>query len=215
MTSGVEVRLLRFRALVAAAVLNAILALVALLVLRGDLAHALADTRAKCALEDLPIHLRRATLAVWEPVPTSTLAAELAHRLVPSDPGRLASQPLRARVYRVLLGAALSRDEILSHLLARTPVGALPGRPAQGLGEAASRVFGRPCSLLTVGQVVLLNGLARNPHPWAPHGNSEPAIALRDSLLWRLRETGEISEKTYRIETGRPLSLRVDHIPIY
>ncbi|WP_022850779.1 penicillin-binding protein 1A [Limisalsivibrio acetivorans] len=86
------------------------------------------------------------------------------------------------------------------------------GRGAYGVEAAAVNYFGKSADNLTLPEAAMIAGLPKSPGRYPPHINPERALQRRDHVLYRMFETGYITEEEYNKATDTPIEI-VESIP--
>lgn len=114
-------------------------------------------------------------------------------KLVYGRPHGLWSKPLE--VLRALaLERAVSKDEILVQYLNRAPF----GHNVVGVARACEVFLGKGPGAVTVAEAALLAGLPQAPSRLDPAAHLRRAVARRDRILQRMRDSGFIDERALR-----------------
>lgn len=113
----------------------------------------------------------------------STLSQQLARILVPRN--RTVWGKIKEALWALRLEAHLSKEEILTQYLNRTPF----GNNAFGVEAAAQLYFGRQARYLSVAQSALLAAIPRGPSAYNPYRN--PA-RLFERKAWILERMGKL-----------------------
>nr|WP_017444110.1 penicillin-binding protein 1A [Gayadomonas joobiniege] len=98
----------------------------------------------------------------------------------------------------------LSKEEILTLYINKVEL----GYRAFGFGAAAQVYYGKPLAELSIEQMAMLTGLLKAPTAYNPLRNPERALFRRNTVLWRLKDTGVINDKEYQVAIKTPLSAK-------
>lgn len=98
----------------------------------------------------------------------------------------------------------LSKQEILTLYINKVEL----GYRAFGFGAAAQVYYGKDLSELNIAQFAMLTGLLKAPTAYNPLRNPERAKFRRDTVLWRLKETGHLTEAQYKLAIQQPLTAK-------
>ena len=185
------------------------------------------EDRTYVALEDIPLKVRQAFIAVEDrnfyshpgvdpPAILRALYANLRHRRI-VEGGSTITQQLARNLYldrsrtirRKLLEIRIafnlertySKDEILEMYLNHIYLGS----GAYGVHAAANRYFDRDLDELSVDQAALLAALPRAPNYYSPFNNLEAAEGRRNLVLQRMSQNRYLTEAEAREAASRPL----------
>ncbi|WP_434082616.1 penicillin-binding protein 1A [Catenovulum sediminis] len=98
----------------------------------------------------------------------------------------------------------LSKEEILTLYINKVEL----GYRAFGFGAAAEVYYGKSLDQLDIAQFAMLTGLLKAPTAYNPLRNPERAIFRRNTVLWRLKETGHLDEIQYQDAINKPLTAK-------
>jgi penicillin-binding protein 1A len=132
----------------------------------------------------------------------STITQQLARNLYYSSQ-RTVIRKIREALTAIEIERYYSKDEILEMYLTLTYFGS----GSYGIGAASQTFFSKPPSDLTIDEAAMLAALPKSPTRYNPITNPDNAIERRNVVLWRMRETGFISDKQYDEFRGKPLAL--------
>lgn len=114
-----------------------------------------------------------------------------------------AQRKLAEARYAVSLTRTMSKDDILTGYLNV----AFFGHDAYGVQAAAETYFGTDAAHLTVPQAALVAGLVKNPAGFDPFTHPAAALARRDVVLQRMRETGKLTDAQLAAARAAPLGV--------
>lgn len=172
--------------------------------------------RTAVKLENVPLYLRQATIAVedknfykhqgFDPTGIlraafnivvhqklqggSTLTQQLAKNVLLSS-DRTIARKIREFILAVQIERRYSKDEILQMYLNEAPYGGT----AWGVETAADTYFGKSVGDLTLVESAVLAGFPQRPSAYSPYGSDPKAyIARTKQVLHRMREDGNITK---------------------
>ncbi len=96
----------------------------------------------------------------------------------------------------------LSKDEILTLYLNKIEL----GNRAFGIGAAAEVLYGKTVDQLTLPQMAMIAGLPKAPSTYNPLRRPKKARLRRNTVLWRMKETGDISPAQYAEASTTPVT---------
>lgn len=131
----------------------------------------------------------------------STLAQQLARRLVPRGPGMLGK--LGEARLALRLTARLGTGGVLDEYLRRTWY----GNGASGAGEASRLYFDRPPAAMSLAQAATLAAIPRRPSDLDPFDAPGAVQRARDRVLRRVRALGLADPPTVDVALAEPLVL--------
>jgi 1A family penicillin-binding protein len=134
----------------------------------------------------------------------STITQQLAKNLFYS-PQRTMGRKFKEALAAMVLEVKYTKQEILESYLNEIYLGQAGFVSIYGVSEAAHRYFGKTLQELTVEEVAMIAGLVKGPNSYAPTKHPESAKQRRDVVLWRLRETGILTEETWTRATHTPI----------
>ncbi len=111
---------------------------------------------------------------------------------------------LREIILALEIEQVLSKDEILQLYLNRSFL----GNRAYGIGAAAQVYYGKELSELTLPEMAMIAGLPQAPSTQNPIRNPKAAKQRRNTVLWRMKDAGYISEAEYQEARQAPLTAR-------
>jgi penicillin-binding protein 1A len=183
---------------------------------------------------DLPVELRRATVAIederfykhegvdlnaivragiknlesGETVQGgSTITQQLVRALYIKDPKRNFARKIREAKLASELEEEHSKSWILHNYLNSVPYGTVDGRTAIGAEAAAVTFFDKHASRLELHESALLAGLTQAPSQYNPFRNPQAAIERRNEVLRKMLENRYITRAEYEDAAGRDLEL--------
>lgn len=129
----------------------------------------------------------------------STITMQLARMLERRD--RTVAAKVIEAFRAVQLELRYDKAEILSFYLSLAPYGG----NLEGLASASYFYFGKPPSLLSIGESALLAGLPQAPNRYRPDRNPQAAGAMRDRILRRLEDEDHINKDQLRRALAEPV----------
>ena len=184
---------------------------------------------------DLPVHLRRATVAIederfykhdgvdlnaivragiknlesGETVQGgSTITQQLVRALYIKDPQRNFARKIREAKLASELEKEHSKTWILHNYLNSVPYGTVEGRTSIGAQAAAVTFFDKHVRDLELHESALLAGLPQAPSQYNPFRNPTAAIERRNEVLEQMLENGFITRLEYQDAARRKLRLK-------
>jgi membrane peptidoglycan carboxypeptidase len=119
------------------------------------------------------------------------------------------------RKVRELKMAADVEHEMTKHqLLAALLNVAFYDNNAYGIQVAAERYFSVSAADLNLTQAALLAGLVRSPTQYDPVTNPTQALARRNTVLTRMQQVGDITQKQAQAAQKQPLDLHMSSTPL-
>jgi penicillin-binding protein 1A len=185
--------------------------------------------------EDLPVHLRRATVAIederfyehegvdlnaivragiknLESGDTvqggSTITQQLVRALYIKDPERNFARKIREAKLASELEEEHSKTWILHNYLNSVPYGTVEGRTSIGVEAASVTYFDKHAKDLELHESALLAGLPQAPSQYNPFRNPTAAIERRNEVLEQMLDNGYITQLEYREAAQRKLGLK-------
>jgi penicillin-binding protein 1A len=185
--------------------------------------------------EDMPVHLRRATVAIederfykhegvdlnaivragiknLESGDTvqggSTITQQLVRALYIDDPKRNFERKIREAKLASELEEEHSKTWILHNYLNSVPFGTVEGRTSIGVQAASVTYFDKHVKDLELHESALLAGLPQAPSQYNPFRNPTAAIERRNEVLEQMLENGYITQAQYEEAARRKLSLK-------
>ncbi len=173
--------------------------------------------RTAVKLEDVPLYLRQATIAIedknfykhqgFDPTGIlralfnivvrqrlqggSTLTQQLTKNVLLSS-DRTIARKIREFILAVQIERRYSKDEILQMYLNEAPYGGT----AWGVETAADTYFGKSVKDLTLVESTILAGFPQRPSAYSPYGSDPKAYITRTKqVLRRMREDGDITKE--------------------
>ncbi|WP_380169466.1 penicillin-binding protein [Jannaschia sp. R86511] len=110
---------------------------------------------------------------------------------------------LREAKLAISLEEDLSKDEILERYLNIANF----GNATYGIQAAAQRYFSRNAEDLLISQAALLAGVVQAPSRWDPLDNPEAALERRNTVLFRMLDTGALTQEQYDKASTDPIML--------
>lgn len=130
----------------------------------------------------------------------STITQQVAKNLFLS-PERTLRRKLREAVLARRLERVLAKNEVLEIYLNIADW----GDGITGAEAAARFYFDKSAESLDWGEGAMLTAILCNPHRFNPRKNPEQVLRLRQAVLQRLREGGELGEESFRQAAAEPL----------
>ena len=185
--------------------------------------------------EDLPVHLRRATVAIederfykhegvdlnaivragiknlesGETVQGgSTITQQLVRALYIKDPERNFARKIREAKLASELEEKHSKTWILHNYLNSVPYGTVEGRTSIGVEAASVTYFDKHAKDLELHESALLAGLPQAPSQYNPFRNPTAAIERRNEVLEQMLDNGYITPLEYQEAARRKLRLK-------
>ncbi len=112
---------------------------------------------------------------------------------------------IRELKYAIQVEKELTKKQILENYLNIT----FFGEQAYGVETAAQRYFSRPAKDLDLDQAALLAGLVQSPSRYDPINNPEEAKKRRNTVLYRMAQLGDITQKQKKAAEAKPLGLKL------
>lgn len=137
----------------------------------------------------------------------STLTQQLV-KIIYLTPEKKLKRKVKEAILAYRIDKALSKQKILEMYLNQVYF----GRGAYGVEAAAVNYYGKTVKELTLAEAAMIAGVPKAPGIYAPHLNPEKALKRRNHVLFRMYETGHISEDTYQ-KTSLEESVIIDKIP--
>lgn len=188
------------------------------------------EKRVLVPIEDIPLYLRKAVIAVEDAKfyrhhgldyrgilralivnlknmrirqGGSTITQQLARSLFLS-PRQDIMRKLREAILARRIEQVLSKDEILELYLNQIYF----GRGTYGVQAAANLYFGKDVKDLNLSECALLAGLIRSPAEYSPYNHPDRAKLRQKVVLKRMHEEGYITEIEYKKAYSRDLYLK-------
>jgi len=136
----------------------------------------------------------------------STITQQLAKNLYYS-PHRTFVRKLKESMAALILELKYGKNEILESYLNEIYLGQTGAVSIYGIGEAASRYFGKPLQELTIADTALLVGMIKGPNTYSPVKAPALAKQRRDVVLRRLRGEGFLSEQEWNEAVGSSVQI--------
>lgn len=137
----------------------------------------------------------------------STLTQQLV-KIIYLTPEKKLKRKVKEAILAYRIDKALSKQKILEMYLNQVYF----GRGAYGVEAAAINYYGKTVSELTLAECAMIAGVPKAPGIYAPHLSPEKALNRRNHVLFRMFETGYISEDTYQ-RASMEESVIIDRIP--
>lgn len=193
------------------------------------LARMFRENRTNVPLNEIPRHLRDATIAVedkrfyshsgvdmkgiaravWANLRGqrlsqggSTITQQLA-RNVYLTRKKTVQRKLQEAVLAILLERHFSKDKILELYLNRVYYGS----GAFGVQAAARVYFGKDVDRLSLAQCAMIAGMPQKPSGYSPHEDREAAVKRRNFVLEQMAELGYITPEQRDAAKGEPLHI--------
>ncbi|MDQ4130244.1 MAG: transglycosylase domain-containing protein, partial [Actinomycetota bacterium] len=193
------------------------------------------EVRSPISLEDMPRHLRHATVDVEDErfyehkgvdykaivragienlqsgaavEGGSTLTQQLVRALYIKDPERNFERKIREARLASELEQRRSKTWILREYLNSVPYGTVGGRTAIGIEAAAQTFFSKHAKDLTVEEAALLAGLPQAPSEYNPFRDPTSALERRNKVLELMVANGHISRRRAEKAFSRGLGLK-------
>lgn len=132
----------------------------------------------------------------------STITQQLARNSLPLG-GKNLHRKLIEAALAFRIETELTKEEILAAYMNRIYFGS----GYYGVDTASRAYFGHPAAELSLSEAALLAGLIRSPTRFSPFNNLEAAIANRNVVLQRMRETGVIDDAQLAAARREPVRL--------
>jgi penicillin-binding protein 1A len=185
--------------------------------------------------EDIPVHMRRATVAIederfykhegvdlnaivragiknLESGDTvqggSTITQQLVRALYIKDPERNFERKIREAKLASELEEEHTKTWILHEYLNSVPFGTVQGRTSIGVQAAAVTYFDKHVKDLELHESALLAGLPQAPSQYNPFRNPTAAIERRNEVLEQMLDNGYITQAEYQDAASRDLDLK-------
>jgi penicillin-binding protein 1A len=185
--------------------------------------------------EDIPVHMRRATVAIederfykhegvdlnaivragiknLESGDTvqggSTITQQLVRALYIKDPERNFARKIREAKLASELEEEHSKTWILHNYLNSVPFGTVQGRTSIGVEAAAVTYFDKHAKGLKLHESALLAGLPQAPSQYNPFRNPVVATERRNDVLRQMLENGYITQAEYEEAARKGLGLK-------
>jgi penicillin-binding protein 1A len=123
----------------------------------------------------------------------STLTQQLV-KIIYLTPEKKIKRKIKEAILAYRLDNFLEKEQILEMYLNQVYF----GRGAYGVEAAAANYFGKTASELSLAEAAMIAGIPKAPGIYAPHINMEKAVNRRNHVLYRLFETGYITEDIYK-----------------
>jgi len=137
----------------------------------------------------------------------STLTQQLV-KIIYLTPEKKLKRKVKEAILAYRIDKALSKKKILEMYLNQVYF----GRGAYGVEAAAINYYAKTVSELTVSEAATIAGVPKAPGIYAPHLNPDKALKRRNHVLFRMFETGYISESDYQKFSMEEMVI-IDRIP--
>ncbi|MGE4318796.1 MAG: penicillin-binding protein 1A [Deferribacterales bacterium] len=137
----------------------------------------------------------------------STLTQQLV-KILYLTPEKKLKRKVKEAILAYRIDKTLTKKEILEMYLNQVYF----GRGAYGVQAAAINYFGKDVSELTLGECAMIAGIPKAPGIYAPHLSLEKSTKRRNHVLYRMLETGYITEQQEK-EAAAEVPTVVDKIP--
>lgn len=137
----------------------------------------------------------------------STLTQQLV-KILYLTPEKKLKRKVKEAILAYRIDKTLTKEEILEMYLNQVYF----GRGSYGVQAAAINYFGKDVNQLSLGECAMIAGIPKAPGIYAPHLSMEKSLKRRDHVLFRMQETGHISESEYRAATEE-IPVIVDKTP--
>lgn len=202
------------------------------------------QNRTPVKLDDLPIFIRQATIAIEdksfyshngisvtdgilraikEMVLTGRLqgGSTITQQLVKSallTPERTFSRKIKEIILALWVERIYTKNQILEMYLNHVPYGG----SSYGVEEASKNYFNKSSKELTIGEAAFLAGLPQSPTIYSPYTYPDLAKERRNDVLKKMKELGFISEEEFGTEVKKELivvppkqSIKAPHFVFY
>jgi len=137
----------------------------------------------------------------------STLTQQLV-KILYLTPERKLKRKVKEQILAYRIDKVLSKQKVLEMYLNQIYF----GRGAYGVQAAAINYFGKNVSELTLAEAAMIAGIPKGPGRYAPHLNMAKAVKRRNHVLFRMYETGYITEENYQKASVEEVNI-IDKIP--
>lgn len=137
----------------------------------------------------------------------STLTQQLV-KIIYLTPEKKLKRKVKEAILAYRIDKALSKKKILEMYLNQVYF----GRGAYGVEAAAVNYYGKHVGELTLAEEAMIAGVPKAPGIYAPHLNPDKAQKRRNHVLFRMYETGFITEDEYKT-TSLEEDIIIDKIP--
>ena len=187
------------------------------------------EKRIMVGFEQIPLHLKQATLAVEDSSfyyhlgvdpkaivrasvanyraghvveGASTITQQLTKTLYLS-PQKKFSRKIREAILAIRMELIFSKDEILEMYLNQIYY----GHGSYGVAAAARTYFGKELKDLTISECAMISSLPKAPTHYSPYNNLNKALKRRDHAIRRMEYHGFITEEEMQAALAEPLEL--------
>lgn len=123
------------------------------------------------------------------------------------DNRRTVERKLRELAMAVILDARFDKEDILDAYINEIYLGQDGARAVHGFGLGAQFYFNRPLTELGADEIATLIAIIRGPSYYNPFRNPDRALARRDLVLDKMRESGLITAQVHEQNRGMPLKV--------
>jgi penicillin-binding protein 1A len=139
----------------------------------------------------------------------STLTMQLARNFFLS-PEKTYTRKIKEILLAIKISHDLPKDKVLELYFNEVYF----GKRAYGIAAAAEVYYGVPLNQLTLPQMAMLAGLPKAPSTLNPLNNPAAAMDRRDHVLYRMLETGYITQAQYDEAIKTPVTAKYHHLDI-
>jgi penicillin-binding protein 1A len=187
------------------------------------------EKRIMVAFDQIPLHLKQATLAVEDSSfyyhlgidPKAIIRASLANyraghvvegastitqqltKTLYLSPQKKFERKIREAILAVRMELIFSKDEILEMYLNQIYY----GHGSYGVAAAARTYFGKELKDLTISECAMIASLPKAPTHYSPYNNLTKALKRRDHAIRRMEYHGFITEEEMQASLAEPLEL--------
>lgn len=187
------------------------------------------EKRILVPFDEIPLHLKQATLAVedsgfyYHPGidPKAILRASIANfkaghvvegastitqqltKTLYLSPQKKIERKIREAILAIRIELIFTKDEIFEMYLNQIYY----GHGSYGVGAAARTYFGKELKDLTIAECAMIASLPKAPTHYSPYNNLDKALKRRDHALRRMLHDGFITEEEYEAAVVEPLEL--------
>lgn len=137
----------------------------------------------------------------------STLTQQLV-KILYLTPEKKLKRKVKEAILAYRIDKALSKQKILEMYMNQVYF----GRGAYGVEAAAINYYGKHAGELTLAECAMIAGIPKAPGIYAPHLNPDKALKRRNHVLFRMFETGSITEEQYQ-KASMEESVIIDKVP--
>jgi len=132
----------------------------------------------------------------------STITQQLV-RLLFFDAKKTFSRKIKEQVYTLLVERQFSKEQIIETYLNHVCF----GRGVYGVQAACKRFWNKDVSQITLDQAAMLAGNVQRPEKFWPFDNPFSAKRRRDTVLFKMKNLGFITEKDYEFARSAPINV--------